>query len=100
VDGDVAFVFCWNVFVSFFSHFTPLSPLRSRVNNLCRYVAMHAMQEDASHDHFSHSISNSNGYAEGGSGSQRKAPKPQMRDTLAAVGGMLIPLLTQLGHHH
>jgi zinc transporter 9 len=61
---------------------------------------MHAMQEDASHDHSSHSISNSNGYAEGGSGSQRKAPKPQMRDTLAAVGGMLIPLLTQLGHHH
>lgn len=55
---------------------------------------MHAMQEDAgNHDH-----STSNGYADGGS--QRKQPKPQMRDTLAAVGGMLIPLLTQIGHHH
>jgi hypothetical protein len=59
-----------------------------------RYVAMHAMQEDSSHDH-----STSNGYAEGG-GSQRNKPKPQMKDTLAAVGGMFIPLLTQLGHHH
>jgi zinc transporter 9 len=62
---------------------------------------MHAMQEDAgAHDH-----SSSNAYTEGrypaeGSGSQRKQPKPQMRDTLAAVGGMLIPLLTQIGHHH
>ena len=55
---------------------------------------MHAMQEDAGHDH-----STSNGYAEGGS-SQRKQLKPQVRDTLAAVGGMLIPLLTQVGHHH
>jgi zinc transporter 9 len=55
---------------------------------------MHAMQEDAgNYDH-----SSSNGYADGGS--QRKQPKPQMRDTLAAVGGMLIPLLTQIGHHH
>jgi zinc transporter 9 len=56
---------------------------------------MHAMQEDSgNHDH-----SSSNGYAEGG-GAQRKQPKPQMRDTLAAVGGMLIPLITQIGHHH
>ncbi|TVY68764.1 Zinc transporter ZIP9 [Lachnellula suecica] len=60
------------------------------------YVAMHAMQEDASHTH------EANGYAEGSgsSGSQRNKPKPQMRDTFAAVGGMLIPLLTQIGHHH
>lgn len=55
---------------------------------------MHAMQEDSGHDH-----STSNGYVDGSS-SQRKQPKPQMRDTLAAVGGMLIPLLTQIGHHH
>ena len=59
-----------------------------------RYVAMHAMQEDSNHDH-----PVSNGYGEG-SGSQRKQSKPQMRDTFAAVGGMLIPLLTQIGHHH
>ncbi|KAH7416671.1 ZIP metal ion transporter-like protein [Cadophora sp. MPI-SDFR-AT-0126] len=58
------------------------------------YVAMHAMQEDTPE----HSHSPSNGYAE--VNSQRKQQKPQMRDTLAAVGGMLIPLLTQLGHHH
>jgi zinc transporter 9 len=56
---------------------------------------MHAMQEDSHHEH-SHS---SNGYAESSS-LQRKKEKPQMRDTLAAVGGMLIPLLTQIGHHH
>ncbi|PMD41012.1 Zinc/iron permease [Hyaloscypha variabilis F] len=59
------------------------------------YVAMHAMQEDSHHEH-SHVASN--GYAD--SALQRKKEKPQMRDTLAAVGGMLIPLLTQLGHHH
>ena len=59
-----------------------------------RYVAMHAMQEDSVHEH-----PVSNGYADGNS-SQRNKPKPQMRDTLAAVGGMLIPLLTQIGHHH
>lgn len=59
-----------------------------------RYVAMHAMQEDSSE----HIHSPSNGYVD--VNSQRKQQKPQMRDTLAAVGGMLIPLLTQLGHHH
>ncbi|CAG8958008.1 hypothetical protein HYFRA_00000351 [Hymenoscyphus fraxineus] len=60
------------------------------------YVAMHAMQEDSGHEH---QHSTSNGYSDGGS-SQRNKPKPQMRDTFAAVGGMLIPLLTQIGHHH
>ncbi|KKY39168.1 putative zip zinc transporter [Diaporthe ampelina] len=61
------------------------------------YVAMHAMQEDHSaqvHDH--HSAMN--GYAD--SSTQRKPSRPQMRDTLATVGGMLLPLLTQFGHHH
>ncbi|KAF4624791.1 hypothetical protein G7Y89_g13375 [Cudoniella acicularis] len=63
------------------------------------YVAMHAMQEDSSHSsHDSHS--STNGYADSSSSSQRNKPKPQMRDTFAAVGGMLIPLLTQIGHHH
>lgn len=60
------------------------------------YVAMHAMQEDGSgHDH-----SATNGYVEGGPGAQRKHHRPQMRDTFAAIGGMLLPLLTQVGHHH
>jgi len=57
---------------------------------------MHAMQEDGSHEH---SHNSSNGYTDGGSAPRTK-PKPQMKDTLAAVGGMLIPLLTQIGHHH
>ncbi|CAL3970606.1 unnamed protein product [Diplocarpon coronariae] len=61
------------------------------------YVAMHAMQEDASLESSSHAHF-ANGYTD--AGLQRKQPKPQMRDTLAAVGGMLIPLLTQIGHHH
>jgi hypothetical protein len=88
VDWDVASIFCGYIFVGLFSR------ILFRLADRKRYVAMHAMQEDAGHDH-----STSNGYAEGGS-SQRKQQKPQMRDTLAAVGGMLIPLLTQVGHHH
>lgn len=56
---------------------------------------MHAMQEDSSESAYA----GAHGYSEPSS-SQRKPPKPQMRDTLAAVGGMLIPLLTQIGHHH
>ncbi|EKD11892.1 uncharacterized protein L3040_004108 [Drepanopeziza brunnea f. sp. 'multigermtubi'] len=58
------------------------------------YVAMHAMQEDSSE----HSHPSSNVYAE--NTSPRKLQKPQMRDTLAAVGGMLIPLLTQIGRQY
>ncbi|KAK8040869.1 ZIP Zinc transporter [Apiospora phragmitis] len=61
------------------------------------YVAMHAMQEGdgAGHEH----SSSSNGYADSHT-SQRKPTGPQMRDTLATVVGMLIPMLTQFGHHH
>lgn len=58
---------------------------------------MHVMQEDSGAH--SHEQPTSNGYSDGSSG-QRSAAKPQMRDTFAAVGGMLIPLLTQFGHHH
>ncbi|OAA65737.1 zip metal ion transporter [Niveomyces insectorum RCEF 264] len=58
------------------------------------YVAMHAMQEEGGHDHGV----GVNGYAD--SLQQRKASRPQMRDTLATIGGMLLPLLTQFGHHH
>ncbi len=69
---------------------------KTRLTDEKRYVAMHAMQEDNTHEHLH---SNSNGYADGG-GYLRSKPKPQMKDTFAAVGGMLIPLLTQIGHHH
>ena len=60
---------------------------------------MHAMQEDGNSQGGGHEH-HSNGYAEGGNLSQRKQTRPQMRDTLATVGGMLLPLLTQFGHHH
>lgn len=60
---------------------------------------MHAMQEDGQapgHDHHG----SMNGYGEMTTSSQRKQNKVQMRDTLATVAGMLLPLLTQFGHHH
>lgn len=62
------------------------------------YVAMQAMQEEnGSHDH--HSMGN--GYADASTiAAQRKQSRPQMRDTLATIVGMLLPLLTQFGHHH
>ncbi|CEI68693.1 hypothetical protein FVEN_g7954 [Fusarium venenatum] len=61
------------------------------------YVAMHAMQEDSGGHQHDHGL---NGYADGSATTQRKPKGPQMRDTLATVGGMLVPLLTQFGHHH
>ncbi|KAJ1335194.1 solute carrier family 39 (zinc transporter) member 9 [Microdochium nivale] len=61
------------------------------------YVAMHAMQEgEASTGHHEQGT---NGYADGMVGTQQKQPTTQVRDTLATVGGMLLPLLTQFGHH-
>lgn len=61
------------------------------------YVAMHAMQEENNTAHEHHG--GMNGYADNGGG-QRKLTRPQLRDTLATVFGMLLPLLTQFGHHH
>ncbi|KAH6671555.1 zinc transporter SLC39A9 [Plectosphaerella plurivora] len=56
------------------------------------YVAMHAMNEEAGngHDH-------GHGYADSGASG---AKGPQLRDTLITVIGMMLPLLTQFGHHH
>ncbi|KAI1330315.1 Zinc/iron permease [Xylariaceae sp. FL0255] len=63
------------------------------------YVAMHAMQETETLS--SHDIGPGvNGYADGGNSSQRKNTHPQMRETFATMIGMLLPLLTQYGHHH
>lgn len=57
---------------------------------------MHAMQEAGSSPH-----EYSNGSASfGEGGSQRKAQGNGMRDTVATTIGMLLPLLTQFGHHH
>ncbi|KAH9903685.1 Zinc/iron permease [Xylariomycetidae sp. FL2044] len=62
------------------------------------YVAMHAMQEGDSST--GHDVgTGANGYADG-SIAQRKHAHPQMRETLATVIGMFLPLLTQFGHHH
>jgi zinc transporter 9 len=45
------------------------------------YVAMHTMQGQAEQ-------------------AESAGQKSGMKDTLAAVFGMLLPLLTQIGHHH
>ena len=97
VDRHVASVLCRYIFVS------PESRGNSPPASACalthdRYVAMHAMQEDGASGHEHHS--SMNGYSESSSIPQRKQAKPQMRDTLATVVGMLLPLLTQFGHHH
>lgn len=62
------------------------------------YVAMHAMQEETNSAHEHHGTMN--GYGDHGGLSQKKQSRPQMRDTVATVVGMLLPLITQLGHHH
>ncbi|KAJ4313500.1 hypothetical protein N0V84_009377 [Fusarium piperis] len=65
------------------------------------YVAMNAMQEDNTvHSHGHGHEHGLNGYADSNGPAQRKPKGPQMRDTLATIGGMLVPLLTQFGHHH
>jgi hypothetical protein len=89
VDGDAVVIFRGDF---------PVGHTLPRILNVIiltvpRYVAMHAMQEEAPHEH-----SASNGYVESPI-AQRKQAKPRMRDTFAAVGGMLIPILTQIGHH-
>lgn len=62
---------------------------------------MHTMQEDdmqsAAQDE-----SQSNGYLDAGNGRQSRRPKEgrSARLVFAAVGGMLLPLLTQVGHAH
>ncbi|KAL1966086.1 hypothetical protein VTN77DRAFT_4834 [Rasamsonia byssochlamydoides] len=60
------------------------------------YVAMHTMQENAprpsSYDSYG------NGYAESRDSPQR--PKGSMRDLIASVIGMILPLFLQIGHAH
>ncbi|RPB02183.1 Zinc/iron permease [Choiromyces venosus 120613-1] len=51
------------------------------------YVAMHTMQDQSEIE-------------SGNNGNGNSAQKPGMKDTLAAVVGMLLPLATQIGHHH
>lgn len=73
-------------------------------NRVDRYVAMHTMQEGG-HNHGGHEAGQ-NGYVDTANvydGYQTPAPKQEgatLTDTLACVGGMLLPLLTQVGHAH
>ncbi|KAI9671060.1 MAG: hypothetical protein M1831_005145 [Alyxoria varia] len=66
------------------------------------YVSMHTMQETGSEHH---EQSSSNGYIDGNAYATSRArrdesSKPQARDTMFAVMGMLLPLLAQAGHAH
>ncbi|KAI9762952.1 MAG: hypothetical protein M4579_000015 [Chaenotheca gracillima] len=60
------------------------------------YVAMHTMQEESD----THQHEGSNGYSDPGARKLAANEGPKMRDTLTAVVGMLLPLLTQVGHVH
>lgn len=65
-----------------------------------RYVAMHTMQEEDSQNG-AQDESQSNGYLDGdGRQSRRPKERKSARLVLAAVGGMLLPLITQIGHAH
>jgi solute carrier family 39 (zinc transporter), member 9 len=62
---------------------------------------MHVMNEENGSDHSHGHGHSANGYADNGTNAhQRKQKGPQMRDTLATMVGMLLPLLAQLGGHH
>ena len=62
---------------------------------------MHTMQEDDNHM-TAQEESQGNGYLDAGSSRQSRRPKEGKSPKLvfAAVGGMLLPLLTQIGHAH
>ena len=57
---------------------------------------MHTMQDDD----LTHEVSMPNGYGDSNGNIIQRKQGPQLRDTVAAVVGMLIPLVTQFGHHH
>lgn len=62
----------------------------------CRYVAMHTMQENPLEP--ARRESHANGYVDGRDPPQR--PKQSMRDLVASVVGMMLPLFLQVGHAH
>lgn len=72
--------------------------LRTTNTDTSRYVAMHTMQDS---DHETHDDTN-DGYANGHGFPTPKSEgqSPQLRETLLAVVGMLLPLLAQIGHAH
>lgn len=60
---------------------------------------MHTMQEGG-HDHDATNGSLSNGYANPYAQQEPKQEGPSLTETLVTVAGMLLPLLTQIGHSH
>lgn len=124
-DGGLAFScfslvepFCTSVF-SFTSLLYTRNP-RLTSSLSFRYVAMHTMQDTnpSAHSHSSHTSHHSHsqsfsshetngfldgphGYAgPGDPGRGRKEGGMTLKLTLAAVAGMLLPLITQVGHVH
>ena len=63
---------------------------------------MHTMNEDDSPASSTSEDGQSNGYLEAGGGRQPRKGKESKspRLVVAAVGGMLLPLITQIGHAH
>ena len=63
---------------------------------------MHTMQDDDSANGIGHEESHVNGYLEISHGREpgRQKSGKSMRLVMAAVAGMLLPLLTQIGHAH
>ncbi|PGH15738.1 hypothetical protein AJ80_05446 [Polytolypa hystricis UAMH7299] len=61
------------------------------------YVAMHAMQDSDAEP--TRRDSQANGYIEGRESSSQRSQK-SMRDLIASVVGMILPLFMQLGHAH
>ena len=64
---------------------------------------MHTMQDDGhdTHDDTTNGgYVNGNGYTSMGHASKEDGKALDLRDTLLATAGMLLPLLAQLGHAH
>lgn len=62
------------------------------------YVAMQTMQEMGSPHESRHENGHANGYL--GGRDQQTQQKPELRDLLASVFGMILPLFLQIGHAH
>ena len=63
------------------------------------YVAMHTMQE-GQHSHETTNGALENGYAESYAQQSPKNEGLNLSDILMTVAGMLLPMLTQIGHAH
>lgn len=111
-DGDVIIIFGGDVFVSFFffilfcfHHYFSFLYGKLTFSLLplffSRYVAMHTMQETSTTTAMSRRDSSyANGYAAEGRENSQRAAQKSMRDVVATVVGMILPLFLQIGHAH